>query len=156
MVDLKIVITRKNNQEMAFVRLEDDTASLEVVVFPRVFEKTRSFWTKDKVVIAEGRVDFRDEKLSVLIESASTAEELIAQESRAQKIEPSADLEIQIPARTSSAKLVKLNQFLKENPGDDQVVLVFVDNSNQEKRMPLPFGINYRPKLAQEIKKIIA
>ncbi len=153
--DLRIVFTRNTNQEMAFVKLEDDTGSLEVVVFPRVFSQTRSCWVKDRLVVAEGKVEFREEKLSVLIEKAQPFEEAAKNSEEKKPSSADFDFEIRIPARISPQKLVELNKLLKQNQGKDKIALVFVDSLGREKRMVLSFGVNYCQKLQEEIEKII-
>ena len=46
----------KNNQNMAFLTLEDLTDSIEIVVFPRDYEKNRSVIMQDAKVFIRGRV----------------------------------------------------------------------------------------------------
>lgn len=53
-------IVTKNNASMAFVGLEDRTGSLELIVFPKVFEKTQAMWEPDKVVLVTGKVSTKD------------------------------------------------------------------------------------------------
>ena len=153
--DLRVVFTRSKNQEMAFARIEDDTGSLEVVIFPKIFSQTRACWAKDRIILAEGRVEFREERLSLLVENALPIEKALEEEKRKKELEPEVDFEIRIPARIASRKLVELNALLKQNQGRDRIALVFVDNFGQEKRILLNFGINYTEELKKEIEKIV-
>ena len=41
--DIKIVVTRRTGAEMAFIRVEDGTGSLDLIVFPKIFLKTRNY-----------------------------------------------------------------------------------------------------------------
>lgn len=67
--DISKKVTR-NNDMMAFIRLEDMYGSIEAVVFPKVFEKCRSILDADSVVLVKGRVSIReDEQPKVLCES---------------------------------------------------------------------------------------
>ncbi len=50
-------IVTKNGKPMAFVELEDVQGTIEIVVFPRIYEKTREIWQAEKVVMVRGRVD---------------------------------------------------------------------------------------------------
>ncbi|HET9344311.1 MAG TPA: DNA polymerase III subunit alpha [Candidatus Limnocylindrales bacterium] len=59
------VITRAN-QTMGVATLEDLQGSLEVVVFPKLFEQTAATWTEGAVLLVAGRVDHRGEEVSVL------------------------------------------------------------------------------------------
>jgi len=64
------IITRKG-EPMAFVQLEDLRGSIEVVVFPSIYEKTRRLWAEETILLIKGRVDVRDGKPKVICESAS-------------------------------------------------------------------------------------
>ncbi|MGB9911122.1 MAG: DNA polymerase III subunit alpha [Microgenomates group bacterium] len=147
--NLKIVLTKSSNQEMAFVTLQDETGEIEVVVFPKVYRECRQFLLKEKVVLIEGVVESREEKTSLLANRVVLFSEEMAEEKKEED-----QREIRIPARISPQKLVALNKLLKENPGEEKVVLVFV-NGEKEKRMVLPFGISYNQRLKEEIEKII-
>ncbi len=62
------VITRAGST-MLVANLEDLTGSVEVVVFPRVFEETAPSWVDDSVVLVTGRIDRRDESPQILCEA---------------------------------------------------------------------------------------
>ena len=59
------------NNEMAFIRLEDLTGSLEMVVFPKVYVRTWAYWQADAIVSASGRVDEKDDRLTLLVDEVS-------------------------------------------------------------------------------------
>src|SRR2546430_17140288 len=44
---------------MAYATLEDLTGTVDIVLFPRVFEQTRLLFEPDKVVVVQGKVDAR-------------------------------------------------------------------------------------------------
>ncbi|MFA5133953.1 MAG: DNA polymerase III subunit alpha [Patescibacteria group bacterium] len=69
-------IRTKKNELMCFATLEDLKSSFEVLVFPGVFEKTKSLWEQDKIIIVGGRISFKDGEPKVLVNKA----EIIAQE----------------------------------------------------------------------------
>jgi DNA polymerase-3 subunit alpha len=62
------VITRAGST-MLVATLEDLQGSVEVVVFPKVFEQTATAWTDDAVVLVGGRIDRRDETPQILCET---------------------------------------------------------------------------------------
>jgi DNA polymerase-3 subunit alpha len=51
------VITTRDNKEMAFVSLEDQTGTVEVVVFPSVYEKCNQYLKEKKVVVITGKIN---------------------------------------------------------------------------------------------------
>ncbi len=53
-------VTTKNNQKMAFVSIEDKSGELEVVVFPRVYQKNNSILERDRVLLIAGNISQRD------------------------------------------------------------------------------------------------
>lgn len=60
--------TKKNNQ-MAFVRLEDLTGSVELVVFPEQYEKHADLLIEDNLILVEGRTDLKEEEdAKILVE----------------------------------------------------------------------------------------
>jgi len=56
--EVRRVVTRKG-QIMAYASLEDLTGTVDVVLFPRVFEQARLLFEPDKVVVVQGKVDAR-------------------------------------------------------------------------------------------------
>ena len=65
----RTVIT-KARATMAIVTLEDLQGSLEVVVFPRLYEQTAATWADGSILLVAGRVDHRGEEVSLLADLA--------------------------------------------------------------------------------------
>src|SRR2546423_5672305 len=62
--------TPKNKQLMMFAQVEDLTGSIEVTVFPRVYEATAPLWGTDEILLVLARVEQRDEDPKLLCEHA--------------------------------------------------------------------------------------
>ncbi|HVD30185.1 MAG TPA: OB-fold nucleic acid binding domain-containing protein, partial [Methylomirabilota bacterium] len=60
----------KNKQLMMFAQVEDLTGSVEVTVFPRVYEGTAQLWGADEILLVLARVEQRDEDPKLLCEHA--------------------------------------------------------------------------------------
>lgn len=69
---VKKIFTRNGNNEMAFVRLEDKTGSIELVVFPRIFEETKSFWVHDRVILVKGKVNEKDDRITIIVDAVKS------------------------------------------------------------------------------------
>lgn len=54
--EVKRIITRAG-EEMAFVTLEDEYDSIEVIVFPKVWQQAKTFLAKDRIVTARGNIE---------------------------------------------------------------------------------------------------
>ncbi|NEO96754.1 MAG: trans-splicing intein-formed DNA polymerase III subunit alpha C-terminal partner DnaE-C, partial [Moorea sp. SIO3G5] len=76
LTEVKPHLTKKNNERMAFVQMEDLTGQAEGVVFPKTYEKISSLLQADSRLIIWAKVDERDEKIQLIIEDAELIESL--------------------------------------------------------------------------------
>ncbi len=72
---VKRVFTKKGNNEMAFVTIEDRSSNIDIVVFPKLFAEVKNIVLEDKVILVEGRLDMREDRMSII---ADKIKELIA------------------------------------------------------------------------------
>ena len=71
---VKRITTKAKKELMAVATLEDLHGSIEVTIFPRTYAKTEQVWQEDAVVIVEGKVELRDERLQLICEDAEVFE----------------------------------------------------------------------------------
>lgn len=69
----KVVYTKSNQSRMAFCTLEDRTGKVEVIVFPKDFEKYHALIKEDYIVVIEGRVSRKSqsEDMKIVAETIS-------------------------------------------------------------------------------------
>ena len=67
MITAKTIKYTKNNKVMAFLTLEDLAGSVEVIVFPRDYEKNQQYLNEESKVFIRGRVSEEDDAASKLI-----------------------------------------------------------------------------------------
>lgn len=67
---VKKITTKKNNNQMAFVNLFDDSGSIELVVFPKVFAKNPQIWLPNRVLLIKGKVSSRERGLNIIVDNA--------------------------------------------------------------------------------------
>ena len=67
MITAKTVKTTRTNSLMAFITLEDLYGTVEVIVFPRDYDKNRSVIEEDRKVLIKGRVTVEEDKPAKLI-----------------------------------------------------------------------------------------
>ncbi|MFA5087107.1 MAG: DNA polymerase III subunit alpha [Candidatus Paceibacterota bacterium] len=70
---VKKIITKKG-QPMMFVKLQDLTDRIEVVVFPSTLENCELMLTENRIVSIEGKADYRDNSPKII---ANTVEEIL-------------------------------------------------------------------------------
>lgn len=61
---VKQIFTKKKNEPMAFIRLEDPSGSAETVVFPKTYAKVRFGLTEGSFVLLSGKVSIRKRSFS--------------------------------------------------------------------------------------------
>lgn len=74
-VSVKKIFTKANNHEMAFVKLEDLTGTIEVVVFPKIYGRSAGLWHADSLVKLSGKIDEKEERLTILAENVFPLDE---------------------------------------------------------------------------------
>ncbi|MGH2458006.1 MAG: DNA polymerase III subunit alpha [Chloroflexota bacterium] len=82
LTSVRPLMTKKRDQMVSAV-LEDLTGPIELVAFPRTYEKSKDFWVADAVVLVSGKLDLREERLQVIVDSigevpvAATGQDLV-------------------------------------------------------------------------------
>lgn len=66
--DVKQFLTKKGDR-MLFIRFADFTGSIEVVVFPKTYEKSKELLINDNCVLLKGELKNRDGELSLIAEA---------------------------------------------------------------------------------------
>ena len=67
MITSKKVKTTKTNQLMAFITIEDLVGTVEVLVFPKIYEKNRPSFAEENKVFVRGRASIGDDPVGKLI-----------------------------------------------------------------------------------------
>ncbi len=63
---IKKIITR-SGESMLFVKIEDATTTVEVLVFPRLLKETDSLWREGQALIIEGKISEKDSEIKILV-----------------------------------------------------------------------------------------
>ncbi|MEI8349777.1 MAG: DNA polymerase III subunit alpha [Candidatus Omnitrophota bacterium] len=62
----RIITTRRKNERMAILKIEDETASVEVVVFPRLFEEASANIQERRIILIKGRLETKEKMPKIL------------------------------------------------------------------------------------------
>lgn len=125
MITGKTVKTTRTNNLMAFITVEDLYGTVEVIVFPKDYEKYRLTLEEDRKVFVKGRVTVEEDKPAKLICSAVLPFDEM-------------DRELWIQCKTKEEYLEKeavLFQILAEFDGRDGVN-IFLSRERAKKRLP--------------------
>ena len=125
MITEKTIKHTKTNQMMAFITVEDLLGTVEVVVFPRDYEKNRDYLEVDSKVFVRGRVSEEDDTPSKMI-----CEKIIPFE-RTKK-----ELWIQFPDKATFLDEEQIVYgYLADSDGDDEV-MIYCAKERAVKKLP--------------------
>ncbi|WP_286151685.1 DNA polymerase III subunit alpha [Sporofaciens musculi] len=131
MITSKTIKYTKQNKIMAFVTLEDLAGAVEVVVFPRDYEKNQQYLNEDAKVFIRGRVSEEDEAASKLI-----CEKVIPFE------QTKRELWLQyVDKETYLNGEAELFDMLKDSDGQD-IVVIFCKKEKAVKRLAANKSVN--------------
>ena len=128
--------TTRNNSMMAYVTVEDDTASIEMLAFSNVITQYGSYLRENEPVVITGRLSLRDDKEPQIVIN------------RARPMSDFADSKQPLPAAAQTPQVLagtlylrlpteegnlfpKIRAILNMFPGDSQTVLYFADTKQR-------------------------
>jgi len=137
--DKKIKYT-KNDKVMAFLTLEDLVGTIEVVVFPRDYEKNSAKLIEDAKVFIKGRVSAEEDKDAKLICEQITFFEDVPRK-----------LWIKFPTKDAyEEKHKELEALLWEHEGKDSVI-IYIEDIRAKKEMPRNWNVHASAELLQKL-----
>ncbi|MEF9922444.1 MAG: DNA polymerase III subunit alpha, partial [Anaerovoracaceae bacterium] len=121
MITSKKNLITKSNKMMAFIDLEDLVGTVEVVVFPKVYDKCQETIVEDKVVVIKGKLNFKEEEAPKLL--ADSIVEL-------KRVEDAITMKVKIPKDVpEKPTFEKIEKIFSENTGLIPV-LIYMQNGS--------------------------
>ncbi len=136
MITGKTVKATRTNKMMAFITIEDLVGTVEVLIFPRDYEKNASLLNLDSKVFVSGRVSAEEDRASKLILERITPFESIQKELWIQF----ADMQ------EYERRETELYRALMESEGRDKVI-IYVKKENKKKILPANRNIQVNQEL---------
>lgn len=141
MVTGKRLKTTKTNQLMAFITLEDMLGSVDVLIFPRIYEKYKEMFVEEEKLFIQGRVSLGDEPVGKLI-----GERIIP-------FHGSRQMWIQFDDIAHYHMEEKaLIDLIRENEGNDSVIL-YLKKEKAKKILPSSYKVNANKNLLDRLTK---
>lgn len=145
MIADKTIKYTKDNKVMAFLRVEDLVGSVEVIVFPKSYEKYSAKLTEDNKIFVQGRVSVEEDKDAKLIcEKIEEFDEVpkklwlkFADMEAYRKLEP------------------KVEGILNGSEGPDQVIY-YIEETKQIKKLPPNKNVRADAKLLETLEGVLS
>lgn len=140
MITEKTIKYTKNNKTMAFLTVEDLFGTVEVVVFPRDYEKYHSYLMEDEKVFISGHVNVEEDKNGKLIcEKIYSFDDTIR------------ELWLQFPTKEEFLeKEQRLYSMLQESDGKDEVV-IYIASPRAMKKLGKNLTIRINPEIVNNL-----
>ena len=124
--------TTRNNSMMAYVTVEDDTASIEMLAFSNVLSEFGGYLQENHPVVITGRLSLRDDKEpQIVINRARPMSDFTDREPEpVQQPAVSATLYLRLPTETGEL-FSKIRAILNMFPGDNNAVVYFADTKQR-------------------------
>lgn len=142
MITAKTVKATRNNSMMAFITVEDLFGNVEVIIFPRDYERYKEHLLEDNKVFIRGKITVEEDKPAKLI-----CAEIIPFDSLPK------DVWIKFPSKDAFLLKEKdLYELLSESDGKDQVI-IYCEAEKAKKLLPKSRTIHANLDLIQKLKE---
>ncbi len=179
----KEIVTKKGDP-MAFVGLEDISGRMEVVVFPRVYQKARHLLEEDVLVLVSGKISKRsgedtkllaDEFMEIKEERLEKMKTMLAQGDWFQDKTPefvpqentqentqnepevvlhSGSLSIMLKGKPTPDMIKHLRKILQASPGD-QTVCLLVESGGKMRQIQTDYSVSVTDDMVEEIAQLV-
>lgn len=161
-IKIQKILTR-SNQSMVFAKIEDNTGSTEILVFPNLLKDTAEIWAEGNTIFCQGKISDKDKEIKIL---ANTAHLLTLENTSAilkkyynavnnrennKSALPNRDLKIKFINEPSAEIISKLKEILTDNRGQSKVILEIGING-LSKTIQTNFLVSYDDNLVKKLK----
>jgi len=112
LINSKKTMLTKNNRMMAFCQIEDLYGQIEVIVFPKVYDRYQILIEEDSILLVEGRLNVSEDEVKVLVERLSPLRKNIEEK-----------LYIKISDFSNKILVGQITNVLKRYQGETPVIL---------------------------------
>lgn len=142
---IRKTLTKVRQEEMCFLKIQDTTGSIEVIVFPRVYQQAKSLLAADQIVIVSGKLEAEEQSRVIIAENVSSLNSSTIEASNQEYAI------VSIPKDSDRILLSKIYQVLKSYKGDMPAYLALPSDSGDDRKIPIPFGVNPNNSLKKEL-----
>ncbi len=169
-------VLTKSGKYMCFGEVEDPSARISFVLFPRSYDEFGHVIEPDAIVSLEGKLDKRGDQLQISVDQAKglNVEQMLKKAQESGVFDPNdhvvgvptlqfeekknstlgaGPFVIEIPTNSDPQILHQIKPLLQANPGDIAVD-IHIPSGDKLKRIKVPFGVKVDKELKEQLKKI--
>ncbi|NQU99422.1 MAG: DNA polymerase III subunit alpha, partial [Parcubacteria group bacterium] len=160
--EIKKIITKKGDP-MLFVKMEDLTSSVEILVFPRTLQENPELWVEDRILLIKGKVSDKDDEVKILVEKAKELKQSVVKEWEKQggkvktykKEEDTTPLVISVASGANQDLFQELKTILSKYSGKQDVILKIPDENNNLKEVKTSLSVDYNDNLKASLLNLV-
>ena len=135
----------KNNQQMAFVTIEDLYGTIDVIIFPAIYSTVSAFLTENNIILVKGRASVSEDKGSSILANAVSDYDHINRKKQT--------LWIKIP-KSSSVTISDVSTITKKHKGDVRVI-IYDEKTGQKMTTAREGYVDLNDSLLYELKELV-
>ncbi len=143
MVAAKTIKLTKNNQNMAFITLEDLLGTIEIVVFPKKYEQYRQYLEQDSKIFVYGRASISEDEGKMLLEKVVPFSQVPKK------------LYLQCENKNDYLQKESAIYSVVDNHGGESEVIVVLKEEKQMKPLGRQFGVAVTEELLSDMQKLL-
>ncbi len=152
----KRILTKKN-ETMLFAKIEDETGSIEAIVFPRVYSADATLWEDSTPLFLLGKMSEKDEELRFIVERAEKFNLKEGKVWTSREVGKSGELPaallVKIEEMSDPHFFEDLRRLLVRYPGDNKLVLLFSEGM-EAKKVETDYRVADTPELRMAIEQL--
>jgi DNA polymerase-3 subunit alpha len=163
MVNYVRQIMTKKGKPMAFAQIEDLQGTVELVIFPRIWEETKDLWEPERILVVRGKVSLRGREPSIIVDSATneiTAVRAVDKPSPPPPAKGPVHLHVTVPRSSDLEQVIRrlgqIYELLQRYSGKDQFSLYVENGSRGRVQIQFPNDTTgYCVELDQQLRALV-
>ncbi len=146
---LKFTLTKKNQEKMAIVTLEDLEGTIDLLVFPKSYKTCGPHLVKDAILFFKGNLDKKEQDPKLLVNEVTPIAEVHKRFMRS--------ICLKVGSAAQEDTLKRLQEILHKHPGSIPVYLEFKEGDNQRSQLLVDRSLYVKPdeNLVQSLQEVL-
>ncbi len=141
------VLTR-NGENMLFVKVEDLSSSIEVLIFPKLYKETIDLWREEAIVLIKGKMSDKDGIPKLLADSAQSFDPSSV------RVATPPSCTIPLPDGISPERISALKSTFAAFPGQSRVHLSM--SGSNPRTLPTNYYVDDSPEFRNTVRSLLA
>lgn len=138
-------LATKGGATMSFAKIEDAYGQIEVIIFPKIYDKVRGILNKEEIVMVSGKIQIKDDVAQIIADNMEKIE-VVEKDVSEKKVNPTQEYLGLIVDKVIEDKVDDIVNLFANYPGDIIVILAIGG-----KKFKSPYSIRWCEALRTEL-----